>query len=355
MKTPTKRRDVAPARAKGTAPLPPAAAAASEDSPKAPPPPPPPAGPRITVAICTYDRYAYLVDSIASLARQELPAAEFEIVVVDNSPDPGRSAEEAAKYAQIGNLIWHYEATPGLSNARNVAMRMARAPLIAYLDDDAFADPNWLVKLLEAYETLGEAAYGIGGRVRPRFLGERPEWLSDNLLGYLSVVENGGDTRFLGAGEWVAGANVSYRVDKLREVGGFSPALGRIGSGISLMSNDETELAERLEAAGGRIGYAPHAGVDHCVDPSRLHQEWFRRRIAWQAVSDYVRSPAVMRDGCENRWRDVKVFLAHQPPHLRTLRALTIEQASAGDLNWQMSSIYGALIALLSGLGERDD
>jgi GT2 family glycosyltransferase len=349
MKTRTKGRNASPPPTTVAAAPPPAAA--SKAAKKTAPPP----GQRVTVAICTYDRYGYLAESLASLTRQELPTAEFEVIVVDNSPDPQRSAEEAAKYAQIDNLIWHYEATPGLSNARNVAMRMARAPIIAYLDDDAFADPDWLVKLLEAYDTLGDTAYGIGGRVRPRFLGERPAWLSDNLLGYLSVVENGGDTRFLGAGEWVAGANVSYRVSKLRESGGFSPALGRIGSGISLMSNDETELAERLEAAGGRIGYAPHAGVDHCVDPSRLHQEWFRRRIAWQAVSDYVRAPATMRGSSEDRWRDVKVFLAHQPPHLRTLRALTIDQTSPGDLNWQMSSIYGALIALLSGLGERDD
>lgn len=314
-----------------------------------------PAAPLITVAICTYDRYGYLQSALVSLAAQDLPADRFEILVVDNSPDPQRSTRAAGRFGHIRNLTWHYEATPGLSHARNVAMSMARAPIIAYLDDDAIADRDWLRQLLAAYDTLGEAAFGIGGRVRPHFLGERPEWLAENLLTYLSVVDIGGETRFLEDGEWVAGANISFRVAPLRAVGGFSPALGRIGAGISLMSNDETELAERLEKLGGRMGYAPLAAVEHCVASSRLDQEWFRRRIAWQAVSDYVRAPARMRAEAETKWRDVKVFLAHQPPHLRTLRALTIGQTNAGDLNWQMASIYGTVICLLSGLGEQDD
>jgi glycosyltransferase involved in cell wall biosynthesis len=308
--------------------------------------------PRATVAICTYDRYDLLRQAVATLGAQTMPADQFEILVIDNSPDAGRSAEEGATYADIGNLIWVYEATPGLSNARNVAMRAARAPIIAYLDDDAFTEPDWLEKLLLAYDTLGEEAFGIGGRVLPLFLGERPPWLADRLLGYLSVVDIGGETRFLEDHEWVAGANVSYRVERLREAGGFSPALGRIGSGIALMSNDETELAERLAKLGGRMGYAPAASVQHCVDPSRLTQEWFRRRIAWQAVSDYVRDPKGLRNSAENHWRDVKVFLAHQPPQHRTLRALALEQEKPGDLVWQMSAIYASIVSLLSGIGE---
>jgi hypothetical protein len=50
-------------------------------------------------------------------------------------------------------------------------------------------------------------------------------------------------------------------------------------------------VLEALRAAGHEIGYAPAAAVEHCIDPSRLTQAWFRRRAAWQAVSDYLMDP----------------------------------------------------------------
>ncbi|SDE62014.1 glycosyltransferase family 2 protein, partial [Belnapia rosea] len=287
-------------------------------------------GPAATVAICTYDRYDMLARSVARLQQQSLPVDRFEILVVDNTPDPARSAEAAEAYAGVENLRWMHVDKPGLSNARNVASAEARAPIIVYLDDDAFAAPDWLERMLAAYEVLGDGVVGIGGRVLPHFTSPAPDWLGPAMLPYLSVLDLGGEVRPLQPGEWVVGANVSYRVAKLHQAGGFSPALGRIGSGISLMSNDETELAARLEALGGAIGYTPHAVVEHCIDPSRLSQEWMRRRIAWQAVSDFVRAPQETRAEIDTHWHDLKIFLAHQPPHLRTMRALALPQGSAG-------------------------
>jgi glycosyltransferase involved in cell wall biosynthesis len=311
--------------------------------------------PLATVAICTFDRYDVLAQSIARLGEQTLPARRFEILVVDNSPDAARSTKESKAYAGIANLRWLHVKTPGLSNARNVASEQARAPVIVYLDDDAFAAPDWLERMLEAHAELGEGIVCIGGRVLPHFTTPAPDWLGPAMLPYLSVLDLGDEARPLNPGEWVVGANVSYRLDKLREAGGFSPALGRIGSGIALMSNDETELAERLEALGGAVGYTPHAVVEHCIEPARLSQEWLRRRIAWQAVSDFVRAPEATRGTVEKQWHELKVFLAHQPPHLRTLRALALPQARADDLHWQMSAVYAAVVSLLGGASDSDD
>lgn len=314
-----------------------------------------PAMPRVTVAVCTYDRYEALDSCLAALAVQLLANTEFECIVVDNSPSRARSDVEARRHAAHRNLRWMHEPTPGLSNARNVAVREARAPLIAYVDDDAIPEPDWLSRMLEAFDTLGEEYVGIGGKILPVFPVARPEWLSDKLLGYVSVVDLGAETRGLQPKEWVAGANIAYRVSALRQVGGFSPALGRVGSGISLMSNDETELAERLAAKGGRMGYAGRAVVRHMVDETRLHQDWFRRRIAWQAVSDYVRHPQKMYGQRGVAWKRVKTFLAHQPPDLRTQRALALEQASSAELEAQLSTIYNAVNCLLSGACETDE
>lgn len=306
----------------------------------------------ITAAICTYERYGLLEGALRSVAGQRMPPGAFELLVIDNTPAAAASAAERDRHAGIANLRWVHEPVAGLSHARNVAVRLARAPLIAFLDDDAVADADWLAALVRAFDSMGEGVGVIGGRVRPRWVAPRPAWLSDDLLGYLSVVDLGEELRPLRVGEWVAGANIAYRVEALREVGGFSPALGRVGAGIALMSNDEIELGDRLEAAGWATAYAPGAAVEHLIDPSRATQAWFRRRIAWQAVSDFVRAPAAAAAGGPAAWDALKHWFAHRHPVDRTVRALAMPQEGAGDLRWQMSAIYNSVTCLLGAVEE---
>jgi glycosyltransferase involved in cell wall biosynthesis len=310
---------------------------------------------RIAAAICTYERYDLLPGAIESALAQSLPAGAFQVVVVDNSPDPARSAREAAAFGARENLVWHHEPRPGLSNARNVAARLAQAPLVAYLDDDARADPVWLERIADCFDHFGDGVQVVGGRIRPWWGAPRPEWLADELLGDITVVDLGPDRRLLNEGEWVAGANIAFRIAALEAAGWFDTSLGRTGGGASLLSAEETALTDRIRALGGLVAYDPLAAVDHWVDPDRLTQRWFRRRAAWQAVSDYLRDPKARLARSEDSWAAVKAFLLHQNPADRTLRGLALEQDSAEDFRWQVSATYNAVTALLAGLDEHDD
>lgn len=314
------------------------------------------AGPRIAVAICTYQRYDLLPDAVESLLGQSLPRSEYRIIVVDNSPDAGLSAEWSGRWRNEADFHWIHERTPGLSRARNVAIAAAtELPLIAFLDDDAVARGDWLESLTNAFEHLGPDAYVVGGRVRPRFGAPPPAWLDHRFLPYLSVCDLGDTVRFLRPNEWVVGANIAYRTAPLARVGGFSVALGRVGGGAALMSNDETELEERIREIGGRIGYTPHAEVTHFVPADRLTQEWFRRRVAWQAVSDFVRAPQAMRADAATAWVRLKNYLASCQPADRSLRGLVIAQADADRFHHQISAVYETVVALLGGQAEADD
>src|SRR5438270_828984 len=96
-------------------------------------------GTTITIAICTYQRYELLRLAVESCLRQTIRAEGYQILVVDNSPDRARSEEEKARYAGMARVDYVIEAAPGLSHARNVAVRRCGTPYIAYLDDDAQA------------------------------------------------------------------------------------------------------------------------------------------------------------------------------------------------------------------------
>lgn len=302
--------------------------------------------PALSAAICTFRRYELLDGAVASLAAQAVPV---EILVVDNSPGASGSAEARAKHA--GAVRWIEEPVAGLSRARNAALAAASAPVLAYLDDDARAAPAWAEGFLRGLALLGEGVGCVGGRVRLRYTAPPPAWLDWRFEGYLSALDLGEETRLLAPGEWVAGASLAYRVAALRGIGGFNAALGRSGA-ASLLSNDETEVSARLAARGLATGYTPLADAEHLVDPSRLSQAWFRRRAAWQAVSDLIAGDA-KRDPAQS-WQAVKDFLLSVNPAERTLRALVTDAHDADGFHAQLGAVHDVVAALLAEARDRD-
>jgi hypothetical protein len=169
------------------------------------------------------------------------------------------------------------------------------------------------------------------------------------MLGNLSVVDWGGQTRVAAASEWVAGTNIAFRVDAILSHGGFPRNLGRIGSGSALLSNEEIELVARIRADGGKLVYAPKACVKHLVDASRLTQSWFRKRAAWQALSDFMMNPDRAAAEAKSQWPNLLKYFNALPPLERTVRGLAFETDDPDLFRWQTSAIYMIETLLLAG------
>ena len=307
------------------------------------------ATPLITAAICTYRRYDLLKQAIDSLSAQTLDASQYEVLVIDNSPDWQFSERFGEAYASVENLRWVIEKTPGLSNARNVATSLAGAPLIAFMDDDAIARPGWLAAIVAAYDSFGDETGVVGGKVNPIWGAPRPSWLHDDLLGLVSVIDRGDRARVLGKDEWLAGVNISFRVALLKEIGGFNVGLGRNGSSPALLSNEEVDIVDKIRERGHVVVYTPEAEVDHVVDGDRLSPAWIRRRIAWQAVSDYLKDPECVIDGALRHWTTIYDFVNRLSPRNRSPRAFFTETDDAELFKSQMSALYNYTAALLTG------
>ncbi len=303
----------------------------------------------ISAAICTHDRDAALAAAVASLAAQTLPHGQYEILIIDNSADADASRGRARTHQGISNLRWFHEPREGVATARNLAVERARAPLLAFIDDDAIADPSWLEALLAGFARFGDGATILGGPVRPIWVAPRPDWLADGLLPYLSLVDHGCEARVLDADEWIVGANIAYRIAAIRAVGGFTGALGRRWSGSILLSNEESELAQRLRAAGGVAGWVPAAGVSHCIGPERLNRAWFRRRAAWQAVSDFLVHPDHHSRHFGESRRQAESYFAHLD-HADALAVLGRDNADPALNHWQVSAVYHLVLDLLGGV-----
>ncbi|MEM8628262.1 MAG: glycosyltransferase [Pseudomonadota bacterium] len=302
----------------------------------------------IAICICTYNRYDLLPKAIESALAQRYEADHWRVLVIDNSPDERRAREEAAKYKAEQNLSYIVERTAGLSHARNVGAAACDARYIAFMDDDAIADPDWLTKLMEAFQS-GAAIGAVGGRVDPIWPVVQPAWVTDRMEGALSIINWGGALRPLGSKEWLAGTNIAFDVSTLLASGGFQTSLGRIGSGLTLLSNEESAVVEYLASHNFQVLYAPEAVVQHLVDHRRLTKSWFRKRAAWQAASDFLKDPEHVDGRAAQYWDNVVERFGRMPPVDRTPRGFFVDTDDAAEFQLQLDSIYNMTVALLAG------
>lgn len=306
--------------------------------------------PKISVIICTYARYDVLEHAINSLVAQTLSKEEFEILIIDNTPNAENEegALAAERYSAISNLTYVFEKTAGLSNARNVGCKIAKSDYLSYLDDDAIAEPNWLEEVLNAFKSFENVGV-VGGRILPIWESPRPKWLGDSLLGNVSVVDWGGSLRIAAEEEWFAGANISFSKQALVEAGGFSTNLGRKGGGQVLLSNEESEVLSFIRESDYIEVYNPLASVDHLVEKKRLRRDWFRRRAAWQAASDFMMDPHSAEKNIKSSLSNIKDFLCSLPPRHRNIQGLYYATDDPGQFQWQLSAIYSNTIITLAG------
>jgi GT2 family glycosyltransferase len=301
----------------------------------------------ITAAICTYRGGPSLRGALASLAKQDLAAERYRVIVVDNAPEQLESTYELS--GPSANVRWLRAPSVGLSNARNMAASACGTPLIAFLDDDAVASADWLGAFIATFESFGEQLFAAGGRVDALWMAPRPPWLPDELLGHLSLIDWGGKRRLLDADEWIAGTNMAFRVAALNRVGGFSNKFGRCGGEEVLLSNEENDVVSRLRQQGGEIAYVPDAIVQHIISPERLTQDWIRRRVVWQAVSDYMQRPQELFGRVGGHRSAVERFISSLPAEYQTLHSFSIEQSDPEVFRRQMAALYSHTISLLTG------
>ena len=124
--------------------------------------------PLVSVVVSTYNRPDRLERMLDGLRVQTLPAERFEVVVVDNGSTgaaTGAVLERAASRPGLQLRSTRHEPTLGPAGGRNSGWRLARAPLVAFTDDDCRPDPGWLAAGLRAH--FERPAAVIQGATRP--------------------------------------------------------------------------------------------------------------------------------------------------------------------------------------------
>jgi glycosyltransferase involved in cell wall biosynthesis len=230
--------------------------------------------PTLSIILPTYNRVALLRNAIAALLRQTAPSGSYEIIVVDNNSSDG--TPEAV--AEIGDprLRVIREPRQGLSYARNAGIEAARAPIVAFTDDDVEAAAGWVETIVSALDAHPQVD-GVGGRVLPAWIRQRPSWLTREHWAPLALQDHGDGRRFFDRSRPIGlvGANVAFRRDVFERIGLFSKDVQRVKEGIG--STEDHDFLSRLYVAGGRMLYEPRMLTMARVQPDRYDRGYHRR------------------------------------------------------------------------------
>ena len=272
-----------------------------------------------TVALCTHDHADRLARTLGDLRGLRAPEAPWELLIVENACSditPSLLMRESWPAAWRVRVV--HEAKLGLSNARNRALREAHGEYLIFIDDDETPDPDWL----RAFERLirSHAADAFGGRIEVLFEGERPRWLSDDLLGFLGELRRAeAQAPLTDPGTSFHGGNFGFRRQVAEAVGAFDPELGRKGTDNT--GGEEVDFYRRLLAGGFKVWWTPEAVIFHRIEAAKLKRSYFLDLHYRQGRMEAIR----------RRGRGSRVPPKYLIPQLaRSIQALLLQWGSNG-------------------------
>jgi glycosyltransferase involved in cell wall biosynthesis len=208
--------------------------------------------PEVSVVIPTYNRAAMLQGCIRSMFAQDFAKELYEIIVADDgSTDSTKQVVQTFRDDSEGPSLCYVRCDHGGPNAaRNAGVRLAKADLICFVDDDVDAPSGWLRALVAGVDQNPSAGC-IGGPIRLRLEGKPPRLCGREALGEteLDLGDMAQKTKFV----W--SANMLVTRSALELVGAFNDQLP--------IYADEIEWEERLRRSGGEVVYIPEAWLWH--------------------------------------------------------------------------------------------
>ena len=252
--------------------------------------------PHISVIIGTYNRCELLESAIRRILDQQADGLRFELLVVDNnSSDRTRQGVEAFVERGHRQVRYLFEGRQGVSYARNAGIAAARAPIVAFTDDDILVAPNWLAAMHHAFEQHPDIDL-VGGKVLPKWITPPPAWLTSQHWSPLALLDHGNAPFQLDVRRplCMVTANMGVRRHVFGRIGPFEARFQRVKDRIG--STEDHDLLLRFYRHGGKGLYAPDVVVEAAVQPDRMtkayHRRWHAGHGHFGALMDLEAVPA---------------------------------------------------------------
>ena len=239
---------------------------------------------KVSVVICTYamERYDVFSECVESVLAQTYEPLEVVIVVDGNEPVFERVQSD---FAGLEDVVLHCnDENQGISYSRTKGAKLATGDVVAFIDDDAVAEENWVTELARVYDETD--AIAVGGHAKPDWVTEKPDFFPEEFYWLVGCDERG-------FGEHMEelrntyGSNISFRRDVFLNVGGYDENTGRKGD--RHIQAHEAPVCIRIANAYGRgVIYNTDAVVHHKLFDYRGDFRWLVFRSFWQGYSKRI-------------------------------------------------------------------
>lgn len=229
--------------------------------------------PTISIIIATIGD-PLLQKSILSISNQSAELENIEIIIVDNK----LRGEIPSLITEKKSIKVIRESMQGLSYARNRGFTEASGNYVAYIDDDAVANKDWVDKIVEHIKNSPDIE-AFGGPYECLNPKELPSWFPSKV----TRMSHGNRRRFLKEGEYLSGTNMIYSRKLLIRLGGFAVNLGMNAGKLGY--GEETELQNRIKKMGIKIHYDPSIIVKHYFKKSKMSLNWLFKSAYSHGVS----------------------------------------------------------------------
>ena len=249
----------------------------------------------ITLIICTYNREKYIRPLLDSIAKNDYPNTEYEIVLVDNNcTDNTREVCEQFVAANPEVILrFVVESEQGLSAARNKGIKESKGDIIIYVDDDALVDSDY-IRIYAEHFAANPDTMAAGGPIEPLYETEEPSWMSPYTKALLTAWMNYGDkVREYPNGRFPGGGNAAYRKEVFDRVGFFNTELGRKGN--LLLASEEKDIFDKMKAMGMKVLYLPTPVLHHSIPQAKLEEDYFNRLTLQIGRSERMRTRAISK------------------------------------------------------------
>lgn len=256
--------------------------------------------PFVSIIVPTRNRDALLRDCVESLLNQTYPIAHYEVIVVDDgSSEATARVMESLAGGHPTRVRYVKSPHKGPSAGRNIGIGLARGDLLAFVDDDVEAPPQWLDSVVSGATRHPEADL-LAGRLLLRLEGRAPRRCGREPLGE-SELDVGESERPVDPNR-VPAANMAVRREAVDKAGGFNEGLPVYG--------EETEWIHRVTAGGPPVIYLPDAYVWHRrtqadLKLSRLLRSRFNQGRGWPRIAPYIERHVSFFEGI---WRALKAI-----------------------------------------------
>jgi glycosyltransferase involved in cell wall biosynthesis len=233
----------------------------------------------VSVVICTHTeaRWSYLIEAVQSAQNQSLAPLEIVVVVDHNT-----ALQERIRTCLPQVVVVENQEPKGASGSKNSGINAARGAVVAFLDDDAVADPDWLEQLMVEFENPN--VIGAGGMTIPRWSGTAPAWFPEEFYWIIGCTHRGMPETIAPVRNLIA-CNMAVRRAVFQEIGGFRNGMGP--SGKHALGCEETEWCIRASQRWPEKVWLhkPTAKARHQVPASRARWRYFFRRCYGEGLS----------------------------------------------------------------------